>query len=101
VNVVLPWLWIRAVEGKNPVMQRTLERRYFAWPAAADNSVLRLARQRLLGGASPRALPGAAAQQGVMQMVRDFCDHSNAICDRCKLPDLVRDWTGQHSEGAA
>jgi hypothetical protein len=93
VNVVLPWLWIRAVEGKNAAMQRTLERRYFAWPPAEDNAVLRLARQRLLGGASPRALPGAAAQQGLMQMVRDFCDHSNAICDRCNLPVLVRDWT--------
>jgi hypothetical protein len=98
VNVVLPWLWIRAVEGKNTDMQTTLERRYFAWPPAEDNAVLRLARQRLLGGTSPRALPGAAAQQGLIQMVRDFCDHSNAICDRCKLPDLVRDWTGQHSE---
>jgi hypothetical protein len=92
VNVVLPWLWIRAVEGKNTAMQTTLERRYFAWPPAEDNSVLRLARQRLLGETSPRALPNAATQQGLMQMVRDFCDHSNAICDRCKLPDLVRDW---------
>ena len=92
VNVVLPWLWIRAVEGKNAAMQSALERRYFAWPAAEDNSVLRLARQRLLGGASRRALPGAAAQQGLIQMVRDFCDHSNAICEHCKLPELVRDW---------
>jgi len=96
VNVVLPWLWIRAVEGPNAAMQRTLERRYFAWPPATDNAVLRLARQRLLGGASPRALPDAATQQGLMQMVRDYCDHSNAICDHCKLPDLVRDWTAQH-----
>ena len=92
VNVVLPWLWIRAVEGKNDAMQAALERRYFAWPRAEDNSVLRLARQRVLGETSPRALPGAAAQQGLIQMVRDFCDHSNAICDRCKLPDLVRDF---------
>jgi hypothetical protein len=94
VNVVLPWLWIRAVEGKNASVQRALEHRYFTWPAAADNAVLRLARQRLLGGASPRALPGAAAQQGLIQMVQDFCDHSNAICDRCKLPDLVREYVG-------
>jgi len=92
MNVVLPWLWIRAVEGKNPTMQRALERRYFAWPPAEDNSLLRLARQRLLGGAPRRALPGAAAQQGLIQMVRDFCDHSNAICEHCKLPELVRDW---------
>ena len=100
VNVVLPWLWIRAVEGKNATMQRALERRYFAWPPAEDNAVLRLARQRLLGAASPRALRGAAAQQGLIQMVRDFCDHSNAICDRCKLPELVRDWNAQQSESA-
>ena len=100
VNVVLPWLWIRAAEGENAAMQTTLERRYFAWPPAEDNAVLRLARQRLLGGTSPRALPSAAAQQGLIQMVRDFCDHSNAICDRCKLPELVKDWTAQHSESA-
>jgi hypothetical protein len=100
VNVVLPWLWIRAAEGKNAAMQTTLEHRYFTWPPAEDNAVLRLARQRLLGGTSPRALPGAAAQQGLIQMVRDFCDHSNAICDRCKLPELVRDWTGQRRESA-
>jgi hypothetical protein len=100
VNVVLPWLWIRAVEGKNAAMQRTLEHRYFAWPPAEDNSTLRLARQRLLGTTSRRALPGAAAQQGLIQMVRDFCDHSNAICDHCKLPELVKDWTAQRSESA-
>jgi hypothetical protein len=98
VNVVLPWLWIRAVEGKNASMQSALERRYFAWPPAEDNSLLRLARQRLLGGASRRSLPGAAAQQGLIQMVRDFCDHSNAICDHCKLPELVGDWRDERGQ---
>ena len=92
VNVVLPWLWIRAVEGKNESMQKIIENRYFAWPRAEDNSVLRLARQRLLGGASPRLLAGAAAQQGLIQIVRDFCEHSNAICEDCKFPELVREW---------
>jgi hypothetical protein len=95
VNVVLPWLWVRAVEGKSQGMQRRLEERYFAWPAAEDNSVLRLARQRLFGGGSPGLLSTAAAQQGLMQIVRDFCEQSNAICERCRLPDLVRDWRGQ------
>ncbi len=90
INVVLPWLWIQAVEGKNFALQRALERRYLAWPPAQDNSVLRLARERLFGGAAPRALPSAAAQQGLIQIVRDFCDHSNSICDQCKLPELVR-----------
>jgi hypothetical protein len=90
MNTVLPWLWRRALEGENAAVQRRLEERYFKWPAAEDNSVLRLARQRLLSGAHRRTFPGAAAQQGLIQIVRDFCDHSNAICENCKMPELVR-----------
>ena len=92
VNVVLPWLWARVAEGKNEKLRCELERRYFAWPCAEDNAVLRLARQRLLGGAARRALRNAAQQQGLMQIVRDFCDHSNAICDHCGFPELVKEW---------
>ena len=89
VNVILPWLWIRAAEGKNTRLQREIERRYFEWPAAEDNSVLKLARQRLLGTSSRRALRNAAEQQGLMQIVRDFCAHSNAICEDCRLPAMA------------
>ena len=92
VNVVLPWLWIRAKEGGNEKFQREVERRFFAWPAAEDNSVLKLARQRLLGTSNTRLLKGAAQQQGLMQIVRDFCEHSNAVCADCRFPDLVRSW---------
>ena len=48
VNVLLPWLWMRAAEGGNARLQHALEQRYFSWPPAQDNSALRLARQRLL-----------------------------------------------------
>jgi uncharacterized protein DUF2851 len=92
VNVILPWLWIRAMEGKNEKFRREIERRFFAWPAAEDNSVLKLARQRLLGNSNARLLKTAAAQQGLMQIVRDFCEHSNAVCDDCRFPELVRGW---------
>jgi hypothetical protein len=92
VNVILPWLWIRAREGGNEKIQREVLRRYFAWPAAEDNSVLKLARQRLLGTATARGLKGAAAQQGLMQVVRDFCEHSNAVCADCRFPGLVQNW---------
>ena len=92
VNVVLPWLWIRAREGGNELLQGEMERRFFAWPAAADNSVLKLARQRLLGTANARSLKDAAAQQGLMQIIRDFCEHSNAVCADCRFPDLVQGW---------
>ena len=94
VNVVLPWLWIRARDGSNESLRAEMERRYLAWPCAEDNAVLKLARQRLLGGSSPRLLRGAAAQQGLLQIVRDFCEHSNALCADCRFPDLVRQWPG-------
>src|SRR5581483_1504351 len=93
VNVILPWLWIRAVEGKNERLQRVAEHRFFHWPPAEDNSALRLARQRLLGGAAKKIMPGAAAQQGLLQILRDFCDHSNALCERCEFPALVTAWS--------
>jgi len=94
VNVILPWLWTRAGEGRNEKLQREIERRYFAWPPAEDNAVLRLARQRLLGGARRSVLRSAFAQQGLMQIVRDFCNHSNAVCEDCRFPRLVKDWIG-------
>ncbi len=93
INVILPWLWTRAAEGQNESLRREIERRYQAWPAAEDNSVLRLARQRLLGGAARNVCKGAAAQQGLIQIVRDFCGHANSICDGCGFPELVRQWT--------
>jgi hypothetical protein len=92
VNVILPWLWVRAREGKNEKLGRVVEQRYFAWPAAEDNSILKLARQRLLGSSNARILKTAAAQQGLMQIVRDFCGHSNAVCENCRFPELVRGW---------
>jgi hypothetical protein len=99
INVVIPWLWSRAFEGGNAEVQQILEKRYFAWPAAQDNSVLKLARERLLGGVSSNVLASAAAQQGLIQMVRDFCDHSNSICEPCKFPDLVKEFIKTDGRG--
>jgi hypothetical protein len=90
VNVILPWLWIRAVEGGSEKIRIEVERRFFSWPSAEDNSILKLARQRLLGTSNARILKTAAAQQGLIQIVRDFCDRSNAACDDCKFPEMVR-----------
>ena len=106
VNVILPWLWIRGACAQPAARQEKflseIERRYFAWPAAEDNSVLKLARQRLLGSSHPRPLPSAAQQQGWLQIVRDFCDHSNAVCADCAFPDLVRSFqTKTHNQPAA
>ena len=92
VNVILPWLWTRAAEGKNGKLQRVIEHRYAVWPQAEDNSILKLARQRLLGVGRSRALRSASAQQGLIQITRDICEHSNAVCENCRFPELVRGW---------
>jgi hypothetical protein len=88
VNVILPWLWARAAEGGNVAWRNALETCYHAWPAGEDNATFKLARQRLLGGGT--MFRTASAQQGLLQIVRDFCDHSNAICADCRFPELVR-----------
>jgi hypothetical protein len=90
VNVILPWFWTRARAGKNRRLTQLAEERFLAWPAAQDNSLLRLARQRLLGRQVAGCAKSAARQQGLLQIVRDFCDHSNAVCADCLFPDMVR-----------
>ena len=90
VNVLLPWLWGRAVADGDVARRDAVERLYLRWPAGEDISVLRLARQRLLAGGSRRFPRTAAAQQGLLQIVRDFCEHSNALCAGCRFPELVR-----------
>ena len=91
VNVILPWLWARAAAGRNPRLRATAEARFLAWPAGEDNATLRLARERLFAGSPPRGLlQSAAAQQGLLQIVRDFCGTSNALCEHCRFPELVR-----------
>lgn len=90
MNVLLPWFWIRAVAGKNETLKNRAETLYFSWPPAGDNATLRLARQRLLGAGGEKIPRTAAAQQGLLQIVTDFCRHSNAVCAQCQFPDLVR-----------
>jgi hypothetical protein len=93
INTVLPWFWTRADAGRNPALQEMAEKRFFEWPAGEDNAVLRLAAVRLFGGKPARrsVLRTSAAQQGLLQIVRDFCDHSNALCAECLFPKLVRE----------
>jgi len=89
MNVVLPWLYVRALAGKNEKLAQAAESRFFLWRSGEDNSVLKLARARLFGGVPARFFKTAAEQQAILQIVRDFCDHSNAACQNCPFPELV------------
>jgi hypothetical protein len=90
VNSLLPWFWVRAVSADNPNLALRAERSFFRWPKSQDNAVLRLCRQRLLGGQSEEHLSGAAGQQGLLQIAHDFCENANALCADCPFPELLR-----------
>ena len=97
VNVILPWLWSRTEEGRNEPLRQSIENRYYVWPAAEDNSMLRLGRRRLLGPSALGWMRKASLQQGLIQIIRDFCDRSNAVCEQCHFPELVKDLCGSES----
>jgi hypothetical protein len=80
---------MRAVVGHNEPLRAVAEHRYFAWPAGEDNAVLRLTRQRMLGDARRHLFRRAASQQGLLQIERDFCEQSNALCCHCPLPEWI------------
>ena len=92
VNAIIPWLFSRAAEGDHVGLRKKAEQLWFNWPKSEDNAVLRQARSRLLGNARHQALSNSAHQQGLIQIVRDYCDCSNAICQDCQFPALVDEW---------
>ncbi|MBM3882090.1 MAG: DUF2851 family protein [Verrucomicrobia bacterium] len=99
INIVLPWFWSRARAGRNETLAQRVAQRYFAWRPAQDNALLRQARRRLWRG-NRRGTPRTAAQQqGVLQILGDFCDHSNALCADCRFPGLVAGLAEQAPDG--
>ncbi len=91
VNVILPWFSARAAAGRNESLVERATERWLAWPAGEDNALLKQARVRLLGGGASGLDPTAASQQGLLQILRDFCARTNALCDGCRFPGLVKE----------
>jgi len=90
MNVLLPWFWMRSTTSPASGGRKRAEELFLNWPRGEDNTVLRLARRRLWGEA--KHLPvflNAATQQGLMQVVRDFCSQTDSLCSNCRFPGLV------------
>lgn len=89
VNVILPWFWSRAkADGNQAAMQRA-ERLFSRFPRSGENRLLKDGCSRLLGREDAKVLAAAIDQQGLLQILRDFCAHSNALCENCRFPKLV------------
>lgn len=94
INVILPWLWMRASVGLDAGVRGLVEQRYREWPAGEDNAVLRMARLRLLGGERRRLPARAVCQQGFLQISDDFCSATDSLCAGCGFPALAAAWAG-------
>jgi hypothetical protein len=97
VNVLLPWFWARAEACRRHDVRDRVEQRWFVWPAGEENALLRNAYMRLMGGRKCTVPKTAARQQGLLQILRDFCEHSNALCDECQFPKMVEQFV-DHTE---
>jgi hypothetical protein len=65
-----------------------------------DPFTIGLRKAWMATGAKAGVLRGAAAQQGLLQILRDFCDHSNALCESCRIPEMVKGWREEGSNAA-
>ena len=90
VNVILPvGLGARCGRQESWTLQDVLERPFRPGLRPRTTRACGSPGQRLLGDAPRRLMRRAAEQQGCIQIVRDFCDHSDAVCTRCRFPRLV------------
>jgi len=89
INIVLPWLWARADAVHDASTRRRIEQEYLRWSPGEDNATLKLARARIFGTDDLPIKKTAAVQQGLLQIVRDYCLQTDAICSGCSLPKCL------------
>jgi hypothetical protein len=89
VNIILPWLWARAEAVEDVPTLRRIEAMFLQWSPGEDNTTLKLARARLFGSDELPLRKTAAVQQGLLQIVRDYCRQTDATCANCALPKCL------------
>jgi len=101
-NVVLPFAAAYAEVNANARLLEQIRRRYAALPRGEMNSLLRLAGQQFFAtdGEARRYLDTERRQQGIMQILLDFCVNDKSLCRDCRLPEMVESWRGENDVGA-
>ncbi|MDA7618009.1 MAG: DUF2851 family protein [Verrucomicrobiota bacterium] len=98
INVILPWFLARSRGARKDEQIKRIKRLYLHWPKSDDNKLLKLARDRLLGGSKCLWIKTAADQQGLLQILQDFCSHADANCNNCLFPDIVKSLSVEGSQ---
>ena len=96
VDALLPVLLLHAQRHADTSLRDTLLACHEAAPRLPDNHALRYMARRLLGDDAV-LLPlvaGARQQQGLLQVLTDYCGNDEGDCQGCDFPLLGPDGTG-------
>lgn len=95
-NVILPFIAAYAeTTGDTRLLEKT-RHRYAALPPSEMNNLLRLAGQQFFATDTEahRYLNTERRQQGMMQVLLDFCVNDKSVCRLCRFPEIVAHWNG-------
>ena len=93
-NIVLPFVAAYAASRHDDRLQAQAKAQYDALLPAGDNSLARLATHQLFG--TPRVMrryvQTTRQQQGLLQILQDFCLNDKSVCRQCRFVELARRW---------
>ena len=93
-NIVLPFVAAYAVRQQDPRLEAQAKARYTALKPSGDNSLARLATQQLFGTVAVmrRYVTTTRQQQGLLQILQDFCFNDKSVCRQCRFAALAKQW---------
>ena len=93
-NIVLPFVAAYAASRQDDRLRAQAKTQYDALRPTGDNSLARLATQQLFGTTKVmrRYVQTARQQQGLLQILQDFCFNDKSVCRQCRFAELVRHW---------
>jgi hypothetical protein len=95
IDAVLPVLLLYAQQQVDADLRSALMTAYHLAPCLPDNYLLRYMARRLLGNdpALLALVTGARHQQGILQILTDFCGNDEGNCQGCEFPLLEAEAT--------
>ena len=93
-NIVLPFVAAYAASRQDDRLQAQAKARYDALRPSGDNSLARLATHQLFGTTRVmrRYVQTTRQQQGLLQILQDFCFNDKSVCRQCRFAELARRW---------
>ena len=91
-NIVLPFVAAYASSRQDDRLRAQAKAQYDALRPTGDNSLARLATHQLFGTTSVmrRYVQTTRQQQGLLQILQDFCFNDKSVCRQCRFAALAQ-----------